>query len=320
MVTFILHDGALGDVLLSLPSIRAVRKEHGPVHLAGRPDVARFLKEVGEIDDASSSERVLFASLYSGNPGADAKEFLGTFDKAFIFTVQGDSPMVSAVRGIIRRTMVVLTVPAEGAGEHAAGFRMRQLGQGNHSAPLEVPSSYRERAGAVLMRVKHADGQMPLIAIHPGSGSRAKCWPLEKYFAFADRLRQYRGAFIVMLSGPAEEPAFKERIDAFGKHGEDVMHLGNEDLGTVTGILARSVCYVGNDSGISHLAAAVGTPAIVLFGPTDPGVWRPVGRMVRVITTDDGKILSDLTVEEVLSAVYEIQDRSSYTYPPERGQ
>src|SRR3989304_1407763 len=127
MKTFIYHDGALGDVLLSLPSIRALRKDFGFVHLAGRPDVARFLKESGTIDEASSSDSGLYVSLYEVKPDARVKDFLMQFDRAFVFTVRDDSALIAAMGGIIPRTKAVITIPPEGTRTHVTEFRLGQL-------------------------------------------------------------------------------------------------------------------------------------------------------------------------------------------------
>lgn len=309
MKTFIHHDGALGDVLLSLPAIRVIRDEHGPVHLAGRPDVARFLKESGAIDDASSSESGLYASLYTARQVEGVKDFLRRFDRAFVFTVKHDSPVAASLQLVISRITIIITIPPDGVRISAAEFRLRQLGQEpcTISVPLEVSSLYKERARAILSKAGHTEGQRALIAIHPGSGGRSKCWPLEKYLSLAEKLRERHDAAVLMLSGPAEGAVLTEEIGEFSSRHGGVIHILNEDLGTVAALLARCAYYIGNDSGISHLAAAVGVPAFVLFGPTDPDIWKPVGRAVKVIAARDGDHISSLPLDEVLSAVYEIQ-------------
>jgi heptosyltransferase III len=72
-------------------------------------------------------------------------------------------------------------------------------------------------------------------------------------------------------------------------------------LRTLAATLARASVYVGNDSGVTHLAAAAGTPAVAIFGPTDPAQWSPLGRAVRVLRADSTR-LQDVPVAEVLAA------------------
>ncbi|MEZ5403472.1 MAG: glycosyltransferase family 9 protein [Bryobacteraceae bacterium] len=143
----------------------------------------------------------------------------------------------------------------------ASDFYLRQVGAPAGIAPA-IPVAPRARA---------------FLAIHPYSGSRAKNWP---HF---DRLAQTLPAGI-----PVE----------FCAHGEHSHRF--HDLYELAGWLAGARLYIGNDSGITHLAAAVGAPAIALFGPTDPAVWAPPG--ARVVHRRE---LTTLSVEEVAAAVLE---------------
>ncbi len=103
-------------------------------------------------------------------------------------------------------------------------------------------------------------------AIHPFSGSARKNWPLKNFEAIARLLElELR---VEWAAGPEETLPQARRFDG---------------LDELAAWLAGARLYIGNDSGISHLAAAVGTPAVVLFGPTDPRVWAPRGNGVRVI-------------------------------------
>jgi ADP-heptose:LPS heptosyltransferase len=113
------------------------------------------------------------------------------------------------------------------------------------------------------------------IVIHPGSGSAKKNWPY-----FDELIRQIPDAYV--LRGPAEGV-------------EDAMPLRD-----VSRLLRESRGFIGNDSGITHLAAYLGVPTIALFGPTDPRIWGPIGRRSRVIWK---RSLAEITVSEVLQAM-----------------
>jgi len=118
------------------------------------------------------------------------------------------------------------------------------------------------------------------IILHPGSGSPRKCWP---YFRqFAERLPAP-----TLLIGPAEEHL---ECDRYPK-------LEGLSLSQVAKELAVSAAFIGNDSGITHLAAHLGVPTLAIFGPTDPEMWGPVGRRVRVTRSAD---LAALAVDDVL--------------------
>jgi ADP-heptose:LPS heptosyltransferase len=119
-----------------------------------------------------------------------------------------------------------------------------------------------------------------ILLLHPGSGSRAKCWPTERFAELGGRLRA-EGCAVVMTLGPVES----ERMTA-----DEMKMLSNEtpiirprraiDLSI---LLATVDAYVGNDSGVSHLAASVGAPTVAIFGPTDPRLWAPLGEHVCVM-------------------------------------
>lgn len=142
---------------------------------------------------------------------------------------------------------------------HAVDFYCRQVG-----APLGLSP-----------RVSVPRTQSGLVAIHPYSGSAKKNWPLERFTDLAGRL----GA-AEFCEGPEE-----------GTHRFP-------DLGTLAAWLGGAAAYIGNDCGISHLAAAVGCSVVALFGPTDPRVWAPRGENVKVLPLSS-------TVEEVERAVLE---------------
>ena len=141
------------------------------------------------------------------------------------------------------------------------------------------------------------------VAIHPGSGSTAKNWPADRFAAVARRIRGEIGRDVVWLAGPAE----RERGTLPPEATRDTV-LADLSLEQVAGVLTLADGYLGNDSGITQMAAAVrrpdgrATPTVALFGPTDPRVWAPRGEYVRVIAAADGRMES-IAVEEVGEAV-----------------
>jgi len=140
----------------------------------------------------------------------------------------------------------------------------------------------------------------PVIAIHPGSGSQAKNWPVENWISlfssgsrFADLER------LVVISGEADE-AQTDRLEREWKN-RNVRFARNLPLPSLAAVLARST-FIGHDSGISHLAAAADANCILLFGPTNPDVWAPRNDKVRVLRAASGK-LDDLRIETVQAAL-----------------
>lgn len=151
-------------------------------------------------------------------------------------------------------------LPPHDAPIHAVDFHMRQVGGADGSIPrIDCP---RQDGG--------------FIAVHPFSGSAAKNWPLENFRTFVSRL----SLPVQFCVGPEEQLDGARRFD---------------NLREVASWLASARAYIGNDSGISHLAAAVGTPVVAIFRTTDPRVWAPRGSTVIV--------LQEPAVDEVRLAV-----------------
>ncbi len=157
--------------------------------------------------------------------------------------------------------------------EEVRGFPFRFL-KALPDGDLHATDFYLQQVGAPLGAVPRIDVprmRSGFVACHPFSGSAKKNWPLGKF-------KQLPVRFCV---GPEQEMSGAERI---------------EDLYELAQWLASADAYVGNDSGITHLAAAVGTPTIALFGPTDPRVWAPRGEHVTVLRRDR---IDEITIEEV---------------------
>jgi heptosyltransferase-3 len=153
-------------------------------------------------------------------------------------------------------------LPSEHAGVHAVDFYADQTGLARGAWP-HIPVPPRAREFAVL---------------HPGSGSARKNWPLERFQELARRLASRMA--VRWCAGPDSAPI--------------------EDLYELACWLAAARVYIGNDSGITHLAAAAGAPTIALFGPTDPRVWAPRGSGVQVIARTS---LHTITVDDVLALI-----------------
>jgi len=118
------------------------------------------------------------------------------------------------------------------------------------------------------------------IILHPGSGGKAKCWPLERFEELMRTLCA-DGRQAAWMIGPAETDLFG---DEFARRLERTAHVVYEDdLTNAASVIACADVFVGNDAGITHLAAALGAPTVALFGPTDPNVWRPLGPRVRTL-------------------------------------
>jgi heptosyltransferase-2 len=141
----------------------------------------------------------------------------------------------------------------------------------------------------------------PLVALHPGSGSKQKNWPIENWIELGDKLLK-DGSFtgtILVVAGEADESESAALASAW--NDARVRFATSMSLPQLAALLEHSI-FVGHDSGISHLAAAAGAECVLLFGPTDPAIWAPRGQHVRVLRAP-GSNLTMLEVETVRQAL-----------------
>jgi ADP-heptose:LPS heptosyltransferase len=148
--------------------------------------------------------------------------------------------------------------------------------------------------------------------MHPGAGSHRKRWPAERFAALGASLVR-RGLQVVLIEGPADA----EVVAQVQEHaGLPFPVLRDLDTRLLAAALAEARCFVGNDSGVTHLAGAVGTPTLALFGPTDPASWAPLGnarvlrrcraqavRQGQIMVCDDPSCMEAISVDDVLSAL-----------------
>lgn len=173
-----------------------------------------------------------------------ARPLLAAFDRIDSWYGASRSEFREAVRDL---PFVFHTAVPDGSC-HATDFYARQLG-----AP-----------DCLIPRIAATRRPSGFIACHPFSGSPRKNWPLARFLALRSHLP------IRFCHGRKQTPPDAESV-----------HLA--DLGDLAAWLSTADAYLGNDSGITHLAAALGVPAIALFGPTDPAVWAPRGEHVTVL-------------------------------------
>ena len=274
----LIFPGALGDLLLVLPTLRRLRRRHRPARttLAVAEPHRGLARLLGVADTVASLDDAGAAWLFGGDtmprwlaPGATAFSWLGTRDatlRARLAEIAATAHLLSVERGPGR-------VHAAVAYARAAGVPAdrRRLGVDAGVAP---PESARARALVAGLR-------RPLLVMHRGAGAHTKRWAAAGFAAVAAWWWRSHGD-VVDLLGPAETG--ETPLD-----GTAV--AGGWSLPDVAALLALSDAYIGNDSGVSHLAGAVGARGAVLFGPTDPARWRALSaRLValRVRAGDHG--------------------------------
>jgi ADP-heptose:LPS heptosyltransferase len=269
--------GALGDTILSLPSLRALRKlvgTEGELDFAGTEPAATLVQGGGLASRVFSIERAPFRTLFQES--ADV-----SFLRPYALVVAWSSAPLLERKLAPLGIPLLQSSPEPPPGTHASDHLYRSLAPLSIVPPapppeLDLDPESEETAREFLGR----SGLDPLdfAAIHPSSGSPRKNWPSEN---FAELFRHLDGGGrrVLWIEGEADR-------DVVGPLVREAQSPVARDLPlkTLAGVLALAAGFVGNDSGVTHLAAAVGTPTIALFGPTDPSIWAPRGRWVRVVS------------------------------------
>lgn len=299
-MVMVIHPGALGDVLLALPCFRMMR-ERFPCHrvaLLASAGVGDLLKEAGEVAEAFSLERAFGCTLFSSEPTPTSQrcDWFGRCDRVIGFFSDPQGTL-SATLGRFLSADVILRSPFDRElraihqsarfVEIVEGMAPRQVGL---DPPLQISPGRRTRARETLQRMGVNVSVEGLVAVHPGSGSLYKCAD-PRLFAGVINWAWDRGDQAVMIAGPADGAAVSAVTGLLAP--DQVPILKACDLTTLASVLAQTSLFVGNDSGVTHLAASVGAPTVTLFGPTDPARWGPIGPHVRVLQGDSCDCRSD---------------------------
>lgn len=286
--------GALGDVLLLRPAVFALKRAGFRVVLMAPAHSGAALLGPGpsEVNGLISWDRADVAHLMSdedvASPSSLRRE-LGAFDLAIAYT--RNQALARNLAKLVPSVIAWDPTPPAG-GFHAARCFAEPLARlgldvAQDPPPASPTDAERREADAVAARLSPA-----FLAIHPGSGSPSKNWPGPSFRALADRLAGDRAWLLV--EGPADRAA----VESLGGGALVARELPPRVLGS---LLSRSGIFVGNDSGVSHLAAAFGAPVVALFGPTDPSIWRPLGTRVRALRSGTGR-MEGLGIEAVEEA------------------
>jgi ADP-heptose:LPS heptosyltransferase len=259
----LIRPGGIGDVILSLPALEYLRADYTEVWVP-RPMVP--LIRWADCVRPIASTGLDLLGLPDVEPPAHLLESLSRFDSVVTWYGAGRAEFRDAVAALGLPFRFLDALPSEH--RHAADIFLDQAGGQGHAVPA-IP--------------RHAVPHDTLV-IHPFSGSQLKNWPLNRFRAVAQSI----DVTVAWNAGPEETLDDAVRFD---------------DLYELACWLGGSHLYLGNDSGITHLAAAAGARVVALFGASDPDVWAPRGDCVRVIR---GSTMDAIGVPDVLNAVREL--------------
>jgi heptosyltransferase III len=259
MDTLVVHTGGIGDLLLAFPAIAALGAD-GPVDLLGRPGRLALARLAGIARHVLDLDASGFSSLFTGIPSGRLREQVQPYGRVVVWMRDDDGQIANGLRACGPADVRCFPgIPPADWDRHASAYFLDCLGLEAAAEPFRIGLP--------------AEPPVRDLLIHPGSGSKSKNWPRERYEAVTATLLE-RGLGVAWSLGPAEEGLVLPR---------GVARVAPPNLEALAGELVLSRCYLGNDSGVTHLAAAVGLPVVALFGPTNPAVWAPAAPAVTVL-------------------------------------
>ena len=292
----VIRGGALGDFILTLPVLAALRR-HFPSHaldlLAARRPAALALAG-GLADRVSALDSPALAGFFA--PGGSWPEPMTAYFAGFELIVSYLFDPEKIFQSNVSRCSQARFIPGPHRPDQAPGLHATQA----LLRPLETLGI--RRADPRPRLILPAPAQRPAndcLAAHPGSGSQCKNWPEAKWAAFLKRLAAETSWNFLLIGGEAEGARCR-RLAARLPQGRARL-AENLPLVELARLMQSCAAYIGHDSGVTHLAAALDLPGLVLWGPSPEAIWRPVCDKMRLLHADRG--LARLPVQTVLRAV-----------------
>jgi heptosyltransferase-3 len=297
----VIRGGAIGDFILTLPAIRLLRENfpRARLEILGYKHIVALAHGRFYADDSRSIEYGPLAPFFIPNAqlAPELMAFFGGFNQVVSYLFDPDRIFENNLRRCGVKNLIAGS-PKIDDSQHAA----YQLAR-----PLQTMALYLENPAAIVHPAPE-DREFaaeflgafapPLVAIHPGSGSERKNWPLENWVALCRWLGSLTPALTLLLIGGEAD---RQRLSAL-RQAQPAMRVASDlPLSRLAAVLEKCALFIGHDSGISHLAAAAQARCLLLFGPTDPDIWAPANPGVRILRAPGGA-LENLALETVKNA------------------
>ena len=338
----VIHQGALGDVVLSFPALVSFQRQQDVrLTLLCARQTGRMAQDLGLVDCYCSTESRQASYLFQRHWRSEASRFFGDFD--LIIFIGYSQTVVAGLRNNFGGSIYWvpprpdITDPCHVARHVMKGFEKEGLLSVSRGTAGVASSHVVPRLSAPAVDFGRKG---ELCVLHVGSGSDRKRWNTERFVTVPREIQVNGMGSAVFLIGPAEEGLItfvKKEIGKYGRlmvlnpdrspgragqtgmdRANTCFYLPTRDLREVISLLKRTRCFVGNDSGLTHLAAYLGVPTIALFGPSSPSRWAPEGDHVTVLrgavncepcfetssrNCDDPRCLTGISTEMVLAAL-----------------
>ena len=288
----VIRGGAIGDFILTFPVLSALRQQFPESHLEvlGYPHIADLAVAGGLVQRARSIDAQPLAGFFArgGTLSSELCDYFGSFDIIISYLFDPDKIFQSNVAGCLKAQFIVGPHRPEETGKiHATKVFLQ---------PLERLAIFEADECPRLSLPPSVASSNPL-AIHPGSGSERKNWPVIKWAELIEKVLAEMDHPVLLVGGEADASRMQFLTRAIPRERLEIAE--NLRLVDLAARLQNCAGFIGHDSGISHLAAAVGLRGLVLWGETVEEVWRPASATIHVIRGSSG--LADLPVDRVVA-------------------
>jgi ADP-heptose:LPS heptosyltransferase len=327
----VIHQGALGDFILALPTLKTLRMAFPQAKsvMMGFPRILELVDQRFYADETLSIDQRGMASFFVRGSPVDRtlSQFFGTFDLLVVFGKDEEGILINNLKQVCQGQILHINpFPQWTQRIHLTDHLLKELHK--YGLPISVrnPRLYLTSKdkdwGRSFFRIKGLtdEERSKVIVLHPGSGSKKKVWAVERFLELVRYFQRHSGSRILIVLGPAESGEVQKAFEGM-----------EWDMGSAAPIIAKGLSllglasvmegcglFIGNDSGITHMAAALGLATIALFGPTDHKIWAPRGERVVVVRKEiscspcsqekfvqcqDLECLRGIAIEDVLKAL-----------------
>jgi heptosyltransferase-2 len=286
----VIRGGAIGDFILTLPAIAALRRQFPDAHLEvlGYPHIVQLAVAGRLVDKVQSIEAGPLAGFFArnGTLNSELVEYFSSFNLIVSYLFDPDEIFKTNVRRCTKAQFIIGPHrPKETEAVHATHIFLK---------PLEGLAIF-DADPLPRLAINSQPSTLNPIALHPGSGSETKNWPEAKWADLLQYLLTKTTSNILLIGGEAEGERLQRLAAALSPTRVQVAQ--SLPLTELAQLLQGCAAFVGHDSGISHLAAALGIPVIVLWGNTIEQIWRPPHECVTIVRSVGG--LHSITVDQV---------------------
>lgn len=320
----IIHQGALGDIVSIFPAIIRLKEKFCRIDIICKKSIGELAYYLKLTDKYYPVEAAFFSSMFSEKVDPVAAEILRSCDIILLFSYSQE--LASAISRIVNKKIYSIHPRPEGSFEiHILNHVLARLAENGLIYDTFWPETdYFARLSEQKDAIRFCESLK--ILIHPGSGSPRKNWGSFNFIKVFKKIK-YLGMNPEIIIGPAEQNL--SEIFAGSLQAGSKIHILTDLLDLIK-ILKQSEGFIGNDSGISHLAAFTGISTVVIFGPSSPKRWKPFGRSVEAIRPEtdcspcfetgksdckDMKCLEGITPEMVIDTFLKIKGLSGNSYP-----